>query len=172
MLAKVAHDAVMVLKIAMKVVALMQRPVLETQVLAMWNLLRGCRRHMNKFTNIHQSRFLIFAGIIQSISNELFEEKASMDIIRILSHCRYLPACCKPLEEALRRLQKAAQRRRGLLFNLRRSRNWRHVFDSKNWVVAPYSLHGLVYRVAWRICNIKNIDRFVTLCGYISSGHW
>jgi hypothetical protein len=76
------------------------------------------------------------------------------------------------LEEALRRLQKAAQRRRGLLFNLRRSRNWRHVFDSKNWVVAPYSLHGLVYRVAWRICNIKNIDRFVTLCGYISSGHW
>jgi hypothetical protein len=30
MLAKVAHDAVMVLKIVMKVVALMQRPVLET----------------------------------------------------------------------------------------------------------------------------------------------
>jgi hypothetical protein len=54
MLAKVAHDAVMVLKIAMKFVALMQRPVVETQVLAMWNLLRGCRRRMNKFTNIHQ----------------------------------------------------------------------------------------------------------------------
>jgi len=123
MLAKVAHDAVMVLKIAMKFVALMQRPVLETQVLAMWNFLRGCRRRMNKFTNIHQSRFLIFAGIIQSISNELFEEKASMDIIRILCHCRHLPACCKPFEEAPKRVQKASQRGRRLLFKLRRSRN-------------------------------------------------